>query len=87
MPLFHFDLREGQRFIPDKEGIDCPDLDAAEREAAEVAADFGRDLLPGGKTRAVSIEVRNEHGRRVLTVTVSLHIDRMELSPVPPKAN
>jgi hypothetical protein len=87
MPLFHFDVREGQRFIPDEEGIDCPGLDAAEREAAEAAAEIGRDLLPDGRARAVSIEVRNEHGQRVLTVTVSLDIDRVEPSTVAPKAN
>jgi hypothetical protein len=87
MPRFHFDVRESQHLIPDKEGSDCPGLNAAEREAVETAAEIGRDLLPDGKARAVSIDVRNEQGQRVLTVTVSLQIDRVEPSPAPPKAN
>lgn len=81
MPLFYFDVRDGQRFIPDEEGTDLSDLDAAERDAAEAAAEIGRDLLPPGKVRSVCIDVRNEHGQRVLTVTVALQIDRVEPQP------
>ena len=48
MPRFYFDVREGARFVPDDEGMEFPDLDAAEREAAVSAASIGRDLLPKG---------------------------------------
>ena len=48
MPLFHFDVREGVHFTPDEVGLECPDIAAAEREAAEAAASIGRDLLPKG---------------------------------------
>ena len=48
MPRFYFDVREGARFLPDDEGVEFPDFDAAEREAAEAAASIGRDLLPRG---------------------------------------
>ena len=44
MPRF-FDVREGTRFAPDDEGLEFPDLDAAEREAAEAAAAIDRDRL------------------------------------------
>ena len=86
MPRFYFDIREGARFAPDDEGIEFPDFDAAEREAAEAAASIGRDLLPRGDAREVTIEVPNEHRQRVLTVTVSMHIDRVHPSPVRPGA-
>lgn len=52
MPRFYFDVREGLRFIPDNEGSEFHDLDAAEREAAEAAAEFGRDKLLKGVTVA-----------------------------------
>ncbi len=39
MPRFYFDTREGSRFTPDEEGVEFPDLDAAEREAATAAAE------------------------------------------------
>ncbi len=61
MPRFYFDVCEGTRFAPDEEGLEFPDLDAAEREAATAAASIGRDLLPKGDAREVTIEVLNDH--------------------------
>jgi hypothetical protein len=84
MPLFYFDAREGSKFIPDEEGVELANVDAAEREAATAAAEMGRDRLPSGDTRDVTIEVRNEHGQRVLTVRVSMEIDRVAPPPVAP---
>ena len=34
MPRFYFDVREGPQFVPDDEGLELSDVDAAEREAA-----------------------------------------------------
>ena len=86
MPRFYFDVREGARFVPDDEGLEFEDLDVAEREAAETAAQIGRDELPKGGSRNITIGVRNEHGQRVLTVTVSLHTDRVAPPPTAPAA-
>ena len=84
MPRYYFEVREGPRFIPDEEGVEFPDLDAAEREAAEAAASIGRDMLPKGVPRDITVEVRNEHGQRVITVTVAMEIDRVAPPPVAP---
>ena len=86
MPRFYFDVREGSRFVPDEVGLEFDSLDAAEREAAEAAAEIGRDRLPKGDTREVTVELRNDHGQRVLTVTVSMEIHRVDPSPAPPRA-
>jgi hypothetical protein len=72
MPRFYFDVREGVRFDADDEGLEFSDLDTAEREAAEAAAAIGRELLPKGVARSVTVEVRNEHGQRVVTANVTL---------------
>ena len=88
MPRFYFDVREGARFVPDDTGLELPDLDAAEREAAVGAAEIGRDRLPSGDAREVTIEVKNEHQQRVLTVTVSMHVERVHPPPLtPPHSN
>jgi len=84
MPRFYFDVREGARFAPDDEGLEFPDLDAAERNAAEAAAEISRDLLPKGEARDVTIEVRNEHRQRVLTVTITMQVDRVHPPPLAP---
>ncbi len=62
MPRFYFDVREGSRFAPDEDGLEFDGLDHAEREAALAAAEIGRDRLPKGDAREITIEVRNEHG-------------------------
>jgi hypothetical protein len=87
MPQFYFDVREGDRFTPDDEGLEFPDLDTAEREAATTAAEIGRELLPKGAARCVTVEVRNEHGQRVVTATVTLAVDRVDPEPIPPGDN
>ncbi len=78
MPSFYFDLREGASFTPDDEGLECDSLDVAEREAAEAAAVIVRDRLPKDNGRAISVEVRNEHRQRVLTVTVSIELHQVD---------
>jgi hypothetical protein len=84
MPHFYFDVREGVRFVPDEDGLEFVDIGAAENEAAESAASIGRDLLPKGVARSVTVEVRNEHGQRVITATVTLAIDRVDPEPTAP---
>ncbi len=86
MPRYYFDVREGARFTPDEEGLEFDSLDAAEQEAATTAAEIGRDRLPKSDNREVTVEVRNEHRQRVLTIKVSMEVDRVEPPPQPPRA-
>jgi hypothetical protein len=83
VPRFYFDIREGARFIPDETGLEFDSLDAAEREAASAAAEIGRDQLPKGDAREITVELKNEHRQRVLTVTVSMEIHRVARSHRP----
>ena len=81
MPRFYFDVREGQLFVEDQDGLEFPDLDTAEQEAIQAAASIGKERLPRGDTRDVTVEVRNERRQRVVTVRVELHIDRVHPAP------
>jgi hypothetical protein len=60
MPRFHFDIRNGPHFIPDEEGLELSDLDAAKLEAANSLADLARDTKPDGHDTAITIEVRQD---------------------------
>ena len=82
MPLFYFDVREGTRFVLDDDGLEFATVEVAEREAAMAAAEIGRDRLPNGDAREVTIGVSNEHRQRIITVMVSLQIDRVQPPPV-----
>lgn len=81
MPIFYFDVREGDSFFEDEDGIEMANIDAAELEAAESAASIGRDRLPRRHARDVTIEVRNEHRQRVCTVTVAMTMERVDPEP------
>jgi hypothetical protein len=86
MSRYFFDTREGHKFTPDDVGLEFDSLDAAEHAAACAAAEMGRDQLPKGDSREVTVEVKNEHRQRVLTVTVSMEIHRVDPEPLPPRA-
>jgi hypothetical protein len=85
MSRFDFDVREGPSFTPDDEGFEFDSLDETEREAATSVAEIGRDRLPKGDTREVTVELRNEHRQRVLTVTVAMQINRFVPAPESPR--
>ena len=76
MPRYFFDAREDDALTPDHEGIELPDLTAAEHEALEAAASIARDELLAGQARSITIEVWTEDRRRVLAATVSMYVDR-----------
>jgi hypothetical protein len=78
LPRFYFDVQEGTRFTADEAGLEVDSVDAAEYEAARAAADIGRDQLPNGDARDVTIAVRDERGQQVVTVRVAMEVHRNE---------
>jgi phage terminase Nu1 subunit (DNA packaging protein) len=66
------DVREGSCFWPDDEGSDFADLEAAEHEATVTAISIGRELLRHGNECALTVEVRDDRGERVTTVTMTV---------------
>jgi hypothetical protein len=78
---FYFDVLDGDGSTRDDEGLELESLDAAEYMAAQAAAEIGRDRLPKSDAREVSITVRDEHGKPVLTVTVAMNVRRLDLAP------
>ena len=83
MPRFYFDVREGSTFFDDEDGGEFPGLDEAEQEAIQAVVSIGHDRLPRGDTRDVTVEVRDENQNRVLTVGVTLTIERVDFQPSP----
>ncbi|WP_147707017.1 DUF6894 family protein [Microvirga massiliensis] len=68
---------------PHGDGLEVKDLDADEYEAMLTAAEIARDRLPKGEARDVSVEVRNEHHQPVLTVRISMEVERVGPPPEP----
>jgi hypothetical protein len=72
---YYLDIRDGKQLLRDDEGAEFDSLDAAVRGAARSAAEIGTGRLVKGNTSDVVIEVRDEGGQRVCTVTASMKID------------
>jgi hypothetical protein len=65
MTRYYFDLRDGNIFIADPEGLDLLDIAEAQIEAAEFLGDMVKDIsmreaLPAGYPMSVEVRQGNE---------------------------
>jgi hypothetical protein len=75
MRRYYFDMRNGDRLTVDEEGVELPDLTAAQQEAALALADM---LLDESLNPAkISVEVRDDAGT-VMRVRLVFNIDRTD---------
>ena len=72
---YYFDIHDGAQSVRDDEGTEFDSLDTAVQGATRSAAEIGTGHLAKGDTSDVVIEVRDEPGQRVCTVTASMKID------------
>ena len=78
MPRYYFDIREGLRFRPDRAGAEFEDLGSAKSHAVHLAGEIAEAMPLDPSNHGVIVEVCNEHKERVLTVTISLWIERAQ---------
>jgi uncharacterized protein DUF6894 len=62
MTRYYFDIRDGEAFYADDEGMELVDQTAAEIEAAKSLADMAKDLSPLDERHHMAIEVRTNAG-------------------------
>ena len=80
MTCYYFDLREGNEFTIDEEGLELRDTKAVQKEAALAVSGFARDSVEsfnGVQSHQMAIEVRNDHGP-VMEVKFSCEIVRRQ---------
>lgn len=75
MPRFFFDTYDGESFVPDHEGIELMDLQAAKIEGQKALPDMAKDALPDGNFRSFVVNVREEGGQVVLRMALSLVVE------------
>jgi hypothetical protein len=56
MPRFFFDIHDGENFMPDRQGADLEDLEAAKDEAKKALPDLVRDARLDGDRRDVTVD-------------------------------
>ena len=74
MDHYFFDWRDNQELESDHYGVDLPDLQAVKVEASRALIERAHDIFPGSERHSLSIEVRDEAGRPVLSVILILEI-------------
>ena len=74
MPLYYFDTRDNDTFIPDEVGVEIATLDQVKLTASRAMADFAKDVLPGSIVRILTIEVRDQFAP-VLLVSLRFEIE------------
>ena len=65
MRRYYFDIREGDEFVPDEEGLELPTIRAVQEEAARSLGDVARDAARNhrdGASSPMAIEVRDDKG-------------------------
>ena len=78
MSRYHFDVRDGNEFTLDDEGLELFSIQTAQDEAARSIADMARDSIRkhcDGFSRDLAVEVRDENGP-VLQVKLTFVVDR-----------
>ena len=77
MPLYYFDLLDGEDFVKDEEGMDLPNISSAQIEATEFLTDMAMDIATRQSNPLgypMSIEVRDSEGPLfVMSFTFSSH--------------
>ena len=84
MPRFYFDLFVGSASNCDEAGYEIGSMKAAEIEARRSAGELARERLltvQSGSPEDIRIEVKELLRKPVLTVTVSIQIERAGLMP------
>jgi hypothetical protein len=77
MPLFYFDIRDGDTFVRDDVGFEYADVESARDAAATTLADMARDVLPGPLVHEMAVEVRDDLKDPLLRAALRFEIQRL----------
>jgi hypothetical protein len=71
---YYFDIHDGERFIPDERGVLLDGIDEARAEAMRALPDMAKEVRIDG-ARDFIVEVRDEAGRKLLRLRLSLVVE------------
>jgi hypothetical protein len=75
MPRYYFDIRDGEHVQKDNEGTVLPGPANARVQAVRMLPDLAGDEMLNWDQREVVIEVKDENGRPLLAVRLSLAVE------------
>jgi flagellar basal body-associated protein FliL len=75
MPRFFFDTYDGDRFVSDDVGLELDNVASAKAEAQRALPEMATDALPDDSHRTFVVNVRDETGKVVVRIALSLVIE------------
>lgn len=72
MPLYYFDIDDGDQQTRDEEGAELESQMAARAEAIGVLPNIARDVVPDRDQRTFVVVVRDDSNRPIFKATLSL---------------
>ena len=76
MPLYYFHVTNAGSVTRDGDGTELAGFEEARREAVTALCAIAKDELPDGDSHEFMIDVRDSDGRSVLTVSLSVRVER-----------
>lgn len=84
MPRYFFDSGDRHHLVEDNTGLECEGIEAARIAAVEGLTELAKDELKGPHGQQLIMDIRDESGRKVLRLSLSLVIEPLEVNAVPP---
>ena len=80
MPLtrvarFYFDVRDGETFTPDDEGLEFPGIKEARDDASRSLGEMIKDAMPDGIRQNMAVEVRGADKRPLFKVQITFAVE------------
>ena len=77
MPRFYFDIRDGQRFVPDEDGLEFPTINEARNDASRTLGQMMKEAMPDGHHHDMAVEVRGDNKRPLLKVQITFDVEAL----------
>jgi hypothetical protein len=75
MPRFFFDTFDGNKLVSDEAGLELDSVEIAKTEAQKCLPEMAKDALPDGNHRAFVVNVRDDAGKVMVRMALSLVIE------------
>jgi hypothetical protein len=75
MPRFFFDTFDGNKLVSDEAGLELDSVEIVKAEAQKCLPEMAKDALPDGNHRAFVVNVRDEAGKVMVRMALSLVIE------------
>jgi hypothetical protein len=75
VPRFYFDLRSGEKFTPDQEGVEFPTVKDARADASRTLGEMIKDAMPDGEHCEMAVEVRGHDKRALFKIKMTFEVE------------